>query len=64
MPRKTTRLLGTVQEVFADRALVQLEERRELLWGDRLIQNFSCVIFEKTQLMRSVWQLQRLGVLE
>jgi hypothetical protein len=64
MPPKRTRLLGTVQEVFADRAFVQLEERRELLWGDRVTQNFSCVIFEKTQLMRFVWQLQKLGVLE
>jgi hypothetical protein len=64
MPPKRTWLLGTVQEVFADHAFVQLEARRELLWGDRVIQNFSCVIFEKTQLMRFVWQLQRLGVLE
>jgi hypothetical protein len=64
MPSKRTWLLGTVQEVSADRAFVQLEQRRELLWGDRVIQNFSCVIFEKTQFMRFVWQLQKLGVLE
>jgi hypothetical protein len=64
MPRKRTWPLGTVQEVFADRAFIQLEERRDLLCGDRVIQKFSCVIFEKTQLMRFVWQLQKLGVLE
>jgi hypothetical protein len=64
MPLKRTRLLGPVQEVFVDRAFFQLEERRELLWGDRVIQNFSCAIFEKTRLMRFVWQLQKLGVLE
>jgi hypothetical protein len=43
--------------------LVRLEDRGELTHGDRPVECFFSVTSEKTNLMRSVWNLGKLRVL-